>query len=108
MPGKEKPTRRPAQTVEGRENQLVTLAIDLAEKQLEDGTASSQVMTHFLKLGTVREQMDRDRMQAELDLMRAKIAAMESQQSMEAKYAEALDAMRVYTGQTSDLPDGED
>jgi hypothetical protein len=98
----EKETRRkPATTPEGRENELVSDAIDLAEKQIRAGTASSQVITHFLKLGSSRERLEQERLEHENELTRVKIEAIESQKRVEELYMEALTAMRSYSG---DLP----
>jgi hypothetical protein len=102
MPGKGRPKRRPAQTVEGRENQLVSLAMDLAEKQLQDGTASSQVISHFLKAGSTREQLERERLRSENVMLKAKAEAMESAARTEEMYAEALTAMRSYQPEVDD------
>jgi len=93
--------RKPATTPEGRENQLVGDAIDLAERQIRDGTASSQVLTHFLKLGSTRERLEQQRLEHENELTRVKIEALESQKRVEELYMEALTAMRSYAG---DLP----
>ena len=93
------PRRPPATTPEGRENQMVAMAVDLAEKQLRDGTATSQVLTHFLKLGSTREKLEQERLSQENDLLRAKIDAMASAKRVEELYASALDAMRSYAGQ---------
>ena len=93
-----KPRRAPAKTVQGREDQLVNLAIDLAEQQLMDGTASSQVMTHFLKLGTVRERAELERLQLETKLVEAKIKALESGEEIAQMYADAMIAMTKYQG----------
>lgn len=90
---------RPATTVEGRENQLISQAVDLAERQLRDGTASSQVITHFLKLASTRERLEQQRLQNENLLLSAKIEQIQSSQRIEALYAEALNAMRSYSGQ---------
>lgn len=77
---------------------MISLAIDAAEKQLRDGTASAQVITHFLKLGSSREQLEQERLRHETELLEHKRAAIESQQRSEALYAKALDAMRAYNG----------
>ncbi len=97
-PESEPPRRRPATTPEGREHEMVSLAIDLAEKQIRDGNASSQVITHFLKLGSTREQLEQQRLEHENQLTRVKIEAMESQKRVEELYKEALNAMRMYSG----------
>ena len=93
--------RKRATTPEGRENQLVSDAIDLAETQIRKGTASSQVITHFLKLGSTREKLEQQRLEHENELTRVKIEAIESQKRVEELYMEALTAMRSYAG---DLP----
>lgn len=91
--------RKPATTPDGRENQLISLAIDLAEKQLLDGTASAQVITHYLKLGTTRETLEREKLQQENALLRAKAETYSSQANMEQLYKDALDAMSSYKGE---------
>lgn len=93
--------RRPATTPEGRENEMVSHAIDLAERQILEGTASSQVITHFLKLGSTRERLEQQRLEHENELTRVKIEALESQKRVEELYKEALAAMRSYSG---DMP----
>jgi hypothetical protein len=97
-----KPRRPPATTVEARENQLISDAYDLAEKQLRAGTASSQVISHFLKAGTTREGLERERLRRENILLGAKAEAMESAKRVEELYAEAIKAMRAYAGQADE------
>ena len=94
------PTRmiRPALTPEARENQMISLAVDLAEKQLLEGTASSQVITHYLKLGTQRERLERERLEHENKLLVAKTEALQSAKKVEELYANAITAMRKYSG----------
>ena len=89
---------RPALTPEARENQLISLAIDLAEKQLLDGTASSQVITHYLKLGSTKERIEKEILGEQKKLITAKTEALQSAPRMEALYKNALDAMREYGG----------
>lgn len=91
--------RPPATTPEGRENQLIALAVDLAERQLSEGTASSQVVTHFLKLGTTRERLEQERISQENELLRAKVEDMATKKHIEELYESALNAMRSYSGQ---------
>ena len=90
---------RPALTPEARENQLISLAVDLAEEQLRNKTASSQVITHFLKLGTTKAELEKEKLAKENELLRAKTESIESQKRIEELYAEALNAMRRYNGQ---------
>ena len=90
---------RPALTPEARENQLISLAVDLAEEQLRDKTASSQVITHFLKLGTTKAELEKEKLAKENELLRAKTESIESQKRIEELYAEALNAMRRHNGQ---------
>ena len=89
---------RPALTPEARENQLISLAVDLAEQQLREGTASSQVITHYLKLGSTREKLERERLEEENKLLKAKTEALQSQKRMDELYAEAIKAMKNYGG----------
>lgn len=91
--------RRPAITEEGREAQLVSLSMDLAARQLQEGTASSQVMTHFLKLGSSREKLEQERLLRENELLRAKVAQLASAQDVRELYSAALHAMKAYAGQ---------
>ena len=91
--------RRPALTPEARENQLIALAIDRAEQQLLDGTASSQVITHYLKLGSTKERLEREKLERENELLRAKAESIQSAQRIEELYKNALDAMRSYRGE---------
>lgn len=89
---------RPALTPEARENQLIYLATDLAEQQLRDGTASSQVITHYLKLGTTKEKIEREILEKQKDLLVAKTEALQSAKHIEELYANAISAMRQYSG----------
>ena len=89
---------RPALTPEARENQLIAAAVNLAEKQLMEGTASSQVITHYLKLGSSKERLEKEKLERENELLRARTEALQSSQRVEELYANALDAMRRYNG----------
>lgn len=89
---------RPAQSTEARENQLISLAVDLAERQLREGTASSQVITHYLKLGSTREKLEQEVKMKELELMSAKARALEDTKEIKVLYEQALKAMRNYAG----------
>jgi hypothetical protein len=94
-----KRTRRPrATTPEGRENQLIAIAVDVAEEQMLTGTASAQVITHYLKLGSSREKLEQERLAQEVSLMKAKREAMASAARVEELYGAAIDAMRAYAG----------
>ena len=90
---------RPALTPESREDQLVALAIDLAEKQLLEGTASAQVISHFLKIGSTKERIEKEILEEQKDLIKAKTEALKSEKRVEELYEEALNAMRRYAGQ---------
>lgn len=91
--------RRPALTPEARENQMISLAVDLAEKQLMEGTASSQVITHYLKLATTKERIEREILEKQKDLIVAKTENLQSSKRIEELYTNALNAMRNYNGQ---------
>lgn len=90
--------RRPATSPEQREAQLTAAAYDLAEEQIQSGTASSQVLTHFLKMGSSRERLEQERMQHEVQLMQVKREQLEGQKRVEELFVNALDAMRGYRG----------
>lgn len=92
---------KPALTPEAREKQLIALSIDLAERQLLEGTASSQVITHFLKLGSSKEQLEMKTKQLEQDLIVAKTESLKSSKHIEELYANALEAMSRYSGNIS-------
>lgn len=89
---------RPALTPEARENQMISLAVDLAEQQLRDGTASSQVITHFLKLGTTKAELEKEKLKRENKVLEAKAKAIESSEEVKVLYENALKAMRNYAG----------
>ena len=91
--------RRPAATPEARENQLISLAVDLTERQLKEGTASSQTITHYLKLGSSREKLEQQRLMRENELLTAKFESIASAKRVEELYEDALNSMRIYSGQ---------
>ena len=101
---------RPAIDPEIRELQMISLAVDLAEKQLMDGTASSQVITHYLKLGSSKERIEKEILERQKERITAKTESIKSQKRVEELYAEALKAMRIYNGQGTpeDYDDRED
>ena len=99
---------RPAMTPEARENQMIALAVDLAEKQLIEGTASSQVITHYLKLATTKEKIEREILEKQKELIVAKTENLQSAKRIEELYSNALKAMQNYSGQTCSMEDDED
>lgn len=98
-PGLDGPRRPSATTVEARENQMIALAHDLAEKQMREGTASSQVMTHFLKLGSIREQLELKKIEQDIELSKAKVASAGSQEDNQQLLEQALRAFSTYRGE---------
>lgn len=90
--------RPPATTPEGREQQLIAAAVDLAEQQMYDGTASAQVITHYLKLGSSRERLEQKRIEQENELTAAKIQALADTKDIKDMYSKALLAMSAYKG----------
>ena len=97
----EKPTKkvRPAMTPEARENQLIAMAYDAAEEQFLSGTASSQVITHFLKLGSTKERIEKEILEKQKELISAKTESLQAAKRVEELYAHAISAMRKYSGQ---------
>ena len=89
---------RPARTPKARENQMINLAINLAEKQMLEGTASSQVITHFLKLGSEKAKLERKKLEHENELLKAKTESLKSTKKIEELYSNALQAMQEYRG----------
>lgn len=96
------PRPRRATTPEGRQDQLIALAERLAEKQLEDGTASSQTIVHFLKLGSTRERLEEEKLRHETEVLKAKRASYESQANQEKLFQEAIEAMSTYAPPSED------
>lgn len=94
--------QRPATTVEGREQQLIGYAVDLAEKQLLDGSAPPSVITHYLKLGSTRERLEKERLVQENELLKAKTQSIYSNQDVKEIVEGALAAMRRYAGYTEE------
>lgn len=97
---KAKPTKkmRPALTPEAKENQMISLAMDLAEQQLRDGTASSQLITEFVKRGSTKARLEKEIMEEQKELMAAKKEALQSAKKVEELYENAIKAMRNYGG----------
>lgn len=92
----------PADTPEARENQLISAAVNLAEKQLLEGTASPSVITHYLRLASAQEKLKREKLVRENEVLRAKAEALESSKRTEELYANAIAAMRNYSGLKAD------
>lgn len=96
------PRRRPATTPRARENQLIAQAYNLAEEQIVEGTVSAQVLTHFIKAGSMREKLEQLKIQHENDLLQARSEAIAAAARTEEMYKEAMDAMRGYAGMSRD------
>jgi hypothetical protein len=90
--------KKPALNPDERENQLIALAVDQAEQQLKAGTASSQVITHFLKLASSRERLEREKLERENEVLKGKAEAYQSTKRIEELYSNAINAMRLYSG----------
>ena len=100
-----KPRRSRARSPEEREMQMISLATDLAEKQMRDGTASPSVITHYLKIATERYRKENTKLDNENILLHAKADAIESQKRSDEMYKRALDAFALYSGESSYEPD---
>lgn len=96
---------RPPLSPEGRVNQLVALAYDLAERQLRDGTASSQVITEFLKYGSHKAELERQKLERENELLRVKAEKIQSEERSEELFNRAIKAMQRYSGHTEEEVD---
>lgn len=93
-----RPKLRPALSEEARENQLIALAMDEVEKRIRNGTASSQEICHFLKLGTQEKKLEREKLKKENELLVAKTDALKSSKMVEELYREAIKAFGIYSG----------
>lgn len=93
-----KARRRKPLSLEARENQMISLAMDLAEQKLRDGTASSQLISHYLKLGTEKEKLERQKLEEENKLLVAKTESLKAQKRVDELYSEAIEAMKKYSG----------
>lgn len=98
---------RPALTPEAREQQLISLAVDLVEKRLIEGTASSQETTHFLKLATTKAKLEKEILEKQKDLIVAKTETMKSQKRTEEMFEEAIKAFKNYSGHGGEENDDE-
>ena len=94
--------RPPARTPEEEENYMIGIAVKAAEKQILEGRASSQLLTHYLKLATVKERLEKEKLEAEVALIKAKKESLESQKQLEALYGDAIKAFAIYTGNETD------
>ena len=92
---------RPALSPEAEENQMISLAMDLAKQQLQDGTASSQLITEFVKRGSTKARIEQEILEKQKELIEAKTQSLQSAQRIEELYENALDAMRNYSGQNN-------
>lgn len=93
---------RPALSPEARENQMISLAVNSAEEQLRNGTASSQIICHYLRLATTKEQLEKEKLERENELLRAKTESLQSAKRVEELYSKALSAMKNYSGSHSE------
>lgn len=101
-------THRPAETPEERENQLIALAYNEAERRIASGTASSQEICHFLKLGSSKARLEQEKLKRETEMLAAKADAIKSAERIEELYSKAIDAMRQYSGHGSDGDEDEE
>lgn len=102
---KNKPQTRPPLTPEAQENEMIVLAMDLARQQLMDGTASSQVITHFLKLGSMKEREERQMVQKQIEHIDAKTKKINSEKNSEEMYERVVAAMKSYNGYGDEYED---
>lgn len=108
VPIESKPRRRVIDDPEARENMMIDLSMQCAEKQLREGKASSQVIVHFLKLGTKKAEMELEKLAMEKELMRAKTEQIEAEKKTGELYAKAIAAMGLYSGRQVNIDEDED
>lgn len=102
QPEPKKPRPRRATTPEGREQQLVALAVDVAEEMMRNGNAPAQIVTHYLKIGSTREKIELELKREEIEVAKMRRETMAAAARIESVYAEALSAMREYQGAPTD------
>ena len=95
----------PAMTQEAKESQLIALAYDLAEERMRNGTATSQEIVHFLKLGSSKDRIEREILERQKDLVSAKTEALQAQKRIEELLSNAVEAMKVYSGSSGEEDD---
>lgn len=97
-------------TPEGRENRLISMALDLAEERLRNGTATAQEVVHFLKLGSEKSRVEVEKLELEKKLVEAKTENLKAQRDMATMFNDAMAAMKRYRGEEDDIDDydGED
>lgn len=96
---------KPALTPEARESRMISLAMDRAEEALLNGTASNSMILHFLKLGSMKEQRELEKLEADTDLAKTKVKTLEAAQKADEMYVNALNAFRSYSGHGSVMDD---
>lgn len=99
---------RPALTPEARENRLISLAMDRAEEALVNGTASNSMILHFLKLGSMKELKEQEKLDTDIELSKAKVQSLQSQQKADEMYINALNAFRVYSGHANEVEEDDE
>ena len=99
------PLPPPAATIEGRQNQLIAAAYDLAEERIHNKSASAQEVVHFLKQGSIRERLELKKLEREVEVLQTRVKEMESRKSSEELYSKALAAMKKYSGSDVELED---
>lgn len=98
----------PALTIESRENQMIAKAVDLAEKRIEEGTASDTLILHYLKLGTTRMQLEKAKLESEVELAKAKANSIRAEDHADQLYLDAMRAFSIYEGKEDMDDDDED
>jgi hypothetical protein len=92
----------PGMTIQSREDQIIRLAYDLVEERILKKTATSQEVTEFIRLGSTKAQLERERLKQENALLVAKTQSLESQKRIEEMYAKAMKSFKKYSGQSDD------
>lgn len=100
-------TANRSRSPEANEGYLVNLAMKRAEEQLQSGKASSQLICHFLKLGTERERLNNEKLRSDLKVAEAKIKSMETAEKSAKLYEEAIEAFKSYSGAIEERYDGD-
>lgn len=97
-PTTKKTSQRPTMSPEAYENRLINKAYKAVEKRIESGEATAAELVHFLREGSIRQQLELEKLKKENELLKAKTESIASQKEVKELYAEAINAFRKYSG----------
>lgn len=94
--------RPPAITLEDREGELINLALEAAEDRIRSGKASDSLLIQFIRHSSTKAQLEKEKLEADVELAKAKAEAIRQEERIEELYMSAIDAMKRYSGQSEE------